>query len=87
MHACCTACAPQADVGAGRLSSAQLEAVLYACMRFQRRLPGGERGGFFLGDGAGVGKGRQIAAIIKDFFAAGGPQPRVLWVSTSNDLR
>lgn len=25
----------------------------------------GERAGFFLGDGAGVGKGRQIAAIIK----------------------
>lgn len=45
----------------------------------------GERPGFFLGDGAGVGKGRQIAALIKEFFVTGGK--RVLWVSTSNDLR
>lgn len=45
----------------------------------------GERPGFFLGDGAGVGKGRQIAALCKEFFDTGGT--RVLWVSTSNDLR
>ena len=31
----------------------------------------GERCGFFLGDGAGVGKGRQIAAITKEFWATG----------------
>ena len=47
----------QADVRAGRLSSAQLETVLYAFMRFnQERLPCGARKAFFLGDGAGVGK-------------------------------
>ena len=45
----------------------------------------GERAGFFLGDGAGVGKGRQIAGLIKEFWATGGR--RVLWVSTSSDLR
>ena len=32
-----------------------------------------------------MGKGRQIAAVIKEFWATGGR--RVLWVSTSNDLR
>jgi hypothetical protein len=32
-----------------------------------------------------VGKGRQIAALCKEFFETGGT--RVLWVSTSNDLR
>ena len=32
----------------------------------------GTRPGFFLGDGAGVGKGRQIGGLIKDFWAAGG---------------
>jgi hypothetical protein len=32
------------------------------------------------GDGAGVGKGRQIAALIREFFETGGS--RVLWVST-----
>jgi hypothetical protein len=47
--------------------------------------PPGERAGFFLGDGAGVGKGRQIAGLIKEFWATGGR--RVLWVSTSSDLR
>lgn len=34
---------------------------IYANMRYQTNLPGGQRAGFFLGDGAGVGKGRQIA--------------------------
>ncbi len=32
-----------------------------------------------------MGKGRQIAAVIKEFWASGGR--RMLWVSTSNDLR
>lgn len=32
------------------------------------------------GDGAGVGKGRQIAALIREFFETGGKH--VLWVST-----
>lgn len=45
----------------------------------------GKRAGFFLGDGAGVGKGRQIAALIKDYWAQGGR--RILWISVSNDLR
>lgn len=45
----------------------------------------GTRPGFFLGDGAGVGKGRQIAALIRDFWENGGR--RCLWVSVSNDLR
>jgi hypothetical protein len=48
----------------------------------------GARAGFFLGDGAGVGKGRQIAALIKEYWLR---RPvgtrRVLWVSTSADLR
>ncbi|KAJ9534596.1 hypothetical protein QJQ45_022183 [Haematococcus lacustris] len=72
------------EVAEGRISNAQLETVVYACMRFKRFLPSGERCGFFLGDGAGVGKGRQIAALVKDFWAGGGR--RALWVSTSRDL-
>ena len=35
------------------------------------RMPG-TRPGFFLGDGAGVGKGRQIAGLIKEFWLCGG---------------
>ena len=40
--------------------------------------------GFFIGDGAGVGKGRQIAGIIMDNYARG--RRRAVWVSTSSDL-
>ena len=43
------------------------------------------RKGFFLGDGAGVGKGRTIAACIKEHFAEG-HGTRALWVSVSKDL-
>ena len=41
------------------LSSLQLEAVMYADARHSLHLPSGARAGFFLGDGPGVGKGRQ----------------------------
>eukprot|EP00879_Flechtneria_rotunda_P009637 GHRR01010084.1.p1 GENE.GHRR01010084.1~~GHRR01010084.1.p1 ORF type:complete len:1075 (+),score=467.79 GHRR01010084.1:930-4154(+) len=59
-------------------------------MRFNGpRLPGGgARAGFFLGDGAGVGKGRQIAALIKEYWLRRPEEKRrVLWISTSADLR
>jgi hypothetical protein len=42
----------------GALSSLQLETVCYAGMRHSRVGAGGSRLGFFLGDGAGVGKVR-----------------------------
>ena len=41
----------------------------------------GQRAGFFIGDGAGVGKGRQIAGIVLDNYARG--RRRAVWVSTS----
>ncbi|CAL8463694.1 g3228 [Coccomyxa elongata] len=71
----------------GLISDAQLEAVVYANMRFQNILSGPkqERAGFFLGDGAGVGKGRTIAATMKEHFVAG-QGSRALWVSVSKDL-
>lgn len=43
------------------------------------------RAGFFLGDGAGVGKGRVIAALVKELWSRAGVR-RVLWVSVSGDL-
>jgi len=45
----------------------------------------GHRAGFFLGDGAGVGKGRQAAGLIYEHHRCGGR--RVLWISVSNDLK
>lgn len=35
--------------------------VLYAAQRHTHFLPDGKRAGFFIGDGAGVGKGRQVS--------------------------
>lgn len=42
------------------------------------------RRGFFLGDGTGAGKGRQIAAVIADNFAHG--RVRALWLSRNEAL-
>ena len=44
-----------------------------------------KRAGFFLGDGAGIGKGRQISAVIFDSIIRG--RPRHLWVSVSRELQ
>eukprot|EP00775_Hariotina_reticulata_P007699 gene7699-7898_t len=68
----------------GKLSQLQLEGVLYACTRHQQILPSGERAGFFIGDGAGVGKGRQISGVILDNYVRG--RRRHVWLSTSSDL-
>ena len=69
----------------GSLSSMQLEGVMYACERHQRMLPDGRhRAGFFVGDSAGVGKGRQMAGIITDNLVRG--RPRHAWFSASQDL-
>ena len=45
----------------------------------------GERAGFLIGDGAGVGKGRTIAGIIFENFLQG--RKKAIWVSVSNDLK
>ncbi len=37
-----------------------------ACARQETYLPTGQRAGFYLGDGPGVGKGRQIAALVTE---------------------
>ena len=43
------------------LSGLQLESIVYACQRHEQLLPDDSRAGMFIGDGAGVGKGRTIA--------------------------
>jgi hypothetical protein len=72
-------------VATGALSRLQLEGVAYACQKHLERLPDGYRAGFMIGDGAGVGKGRQISGIILDNFARG--RRRHVWISSSRDLR
>mmetsp|Transcript_37967 Transcript_37967/g.61745 ORF Transcript_37967/g.61745 Transcript_37967/m.61745 type:complete len:1109 (+) Transcript_37967:282-3608(+) len=61
-----------------------MEGIAYACQRHQSRLPNGDRCGFFIGDSAGVGKGRQIAGILMDNFFRG--RNKHVWFSTSGDL-
>ena len=66
-------------------SGLQLEGVAFACQKHQDYLEDGERrAGFFIGDGAGIGKGRQIAGVIFDNYCRG--RRRHVWVSTSIDL-
>ncbi|VFV21455.1 protein strawberry notch homolog 2 [Lynx pardinus] len=74
---------PASDSGA--LSALQLEAITYACQQHEVLLPSGQRAGFLIGDGAGVGKGRTVAGIILENFLRG--RKKSLWFSVSNDLK
>lgn len=53
------------------LSCLQIETLVYACQRHLHHLPTGARAGFFIGDGAGVGKGRTIAGLIWENWQQG----------------
>eukprot|EP00940_MAST-03C_sp_MAST-3C-sp2_P000905 g905.t1 len=76
---------PRSVIVNGQLSSLQLEAVAYAGQAHGRILSDGKsRAGFFIGDGAGVGKGRQVAGIILDNMRQG--RTKALWISVSSDL-
>ncbi|KAJ8030843.1 Protein FORGETTER 1 [Holothuria leucospilota] len=76
---------PAELIEGGKLSSLQLEGIQYASQRHQTILPNGNRAGFFIGDAAGVGKGRQIAGIILDNYARG--RTKHIWFSISADLK
>ena len=69
----------------GRLSALQLESVVYASQQHEQFLPDGNRAGFLIGDGAGVGKGRTIAGIIYENYIQ--DRKRAIWISVSNDLK
>uniref|UniRef100_A0A2K5S496 Protein strawberry notch homolog 1 n=1 Tax=Cebus imitator TaxID=2715852 RepID=A0A2K5S496_CEBIM len=69
----------------GWLSALQLEAITYAAQQHETFLPNGDRAGFLIGDGAGVGKGRTIAGIIYENYLLS--RKRALWFSVSNDLK
>ena len=49
-----------------------------------RRTPSASRRGWFLGDGTGAGKGRQVAGILLDNWLKG--RRRAVWVSKSDAL-
>lgn len=68
----------------GILSDAQLENVVYAGQAHEQTLGDGRRKGYFIGDGTGVGKGRQISGIIMDNFLQG--RKKAVWISASAEL-
>ncbi|BAH92814.1 Os04g0609850 [Oryza sativa Japonica Group] len=67
------------------LSCLQIETLVYACQRDLYHLPTGDRAGFFIGDGAGVGKGRTIAGLIWENWQQG--KHKAVWVSIGSDLK
>nr|XP_021497498.1 protein strawberry notch homolog 2 isoform X6 [Meriones unguiculatus] len=67
------------------MSHPSLEAITYACQQHEVLLPSGQRAGFLIGDGAGVGKGRTVAGIIVENYLRG--RKKALWFSASNDLK
>jgi antirestriction protein ArdC/phage/plasmid primase-like uncharacterized protein len=75
---------PARVVQHGLLSIAQLETVVYAGQAHSELLPNGSRKGYFIGDGTGVGKGREISGIILDNLAQG--RRKAVWVSFNEGL-
>lgn len=71
-------------ISKGLLSLAQIESVVYAGQAHSEFLPSGERRGFFIGDGTGVGKGREISGIILDNLRQG--RDKAVWVSYNEGL-
>jgi len=72
------------ESGNSKLSSLQIESVVYAGQRHSQILPNGYRAGFFIGDGTGVGKGKEIGGIIADNINQG--RKKILWLSVSQQL-
>ena len=75
---------PAEIITSGALSGAQMENIVYAGQAHGQTLPDGKRKGYFIGDGTGVGKGRQISGIIMDNFRQG--RKKAVWVSKNFDL-
>lgn len=69
----------QSIIDKGLISDVQLENISYAGQAHEEMLESGSRRGYFIGDGTGVGKGRQAAGIILDNFNQG--RKKALWVS------
>lgn len=67
------------------LSCLQLETIVYASQRHSQLLSDGSRAGFFIGDGAGVGKGRTIAGLIWENWQH--ERCKALWLSVASDLK
>lgn len=76
---------PKELITSGALSDVQLTNIVYAGQAHSQMIPHQNiRRGYFIGDGTGVGKGRQIAGIILDNFMQG--RKKAVWVSKGQNL-
>ena len=75
---------PDSVTKTGALSTEQLVSVTYAGQAHEQMLPNGERRGFFVGDGTGVGKGRTICGVILDNFNQG--RRKAVWITERSNL-
>lgn len=78
---------PNKVVTNGLLSELQLEAIAYAGQAHEQEIQVGEnkfRKGFMIGDGTGVGKGREISGVILDNWTQG--RHKAVWVSLNDKL-
>lgn len=75
---------PKSVIESGKLSDAQMETVVYAGQAHSETLPNGQRRGYFIGDGTGVGKGREISGIILDNWNQG--RRKAVWISQNSPL-
>lgn len=74
----------QEFIESGTLSNVQLEAVIYAGQAHSQRLANRMRRGFFIGDGTGVGKGRELAGIMLDNWNQ--RRRRHIWITKNQQL-
>lgn len=77
---------PEAVITSGKLSDAQLEAIYYATQATNVVMDDGRRQGFLIGDGTGVGKGREISGFIMSSLNAGQGKGKAVWLSKNSDL-
>lgn len=75
---------PANAIDTGKYSNVQLESIVYAGQAHSVILPSGERQGYFIGDGTGVGKGREIVGIIQDNWNQG--RKKAIWLSQNSPL-
>lgn len=66
------------------ISGAQMEVVAKAGQANSQVLPNGQRRGFMIGDGTGVGKAREIGGIIMDNWNQG--RHKAVWISKNSSL-
>jgi hypothetical protein len=71
-------------IDTGKLSAAQLESIVYAGQAHSQTLENGSRRGYFIGDGTGVGKGREIGGILLDNWNQG--RHKAIWISQNSPL-